>query len=172
MQQRLRATRSPPSIAVGREEEEISPNRQAAQARRSFHRTLRRQYRFSTRNPDENVLHRQHGNLPQLTSPNAVPEIPLFAFQDYGALRDRVLRPELRTLLIAFSTRQHPCSWGSPKIVNRQSAIVNFLRTSFSTPPAITNDCGTVPSAGKWKASPPHVMMPLVKSTSISSLGK
>src|SRR5579883_1284386 len=43
--------------------------------------------------------------------------------------------------------------------------------TRFSTPSAMTSDCGTLPSAGNVNLSPRHAITLEVKSTSISSPG-
>src|ERR1017187_6360071 len=47
----------------------------------------------------------------------------------------------------------------------------SFRLTRFSTPPAMTRDCGTLPSAGKANSSPEYRMVLAEKSTSISSPG-
>ena len=42
----------------------------------------------------------------------------------------------------------------------------SFCATTFSAPPAITSDCGTLPSGGKAKLSPRHATVLAVKSIS------
>src|ERR1022692_4559900 len=47
----------------------------------------------------------------------------------------------------------------------------SLFATRFSAPPAITSDCGPLPSGGKTNFSPRHAIVPEVKSISTSSPG-
>ena len=49
--------------------------------------------------------------------------------------------------------------------------VPNASRPNSPLPPAITSDCGTLPSAGKGNFSPRQVIVLAVKSMSISSPG-